>query len=146
MTKIGSKIVGAVIAGTFITFSGVAFAHGHQSVKDHSHHDAKYQVIQGVFESGNLTGPAITVKTNNGQTITIDMRPSTKIGVEAEGTVTTIMQALDNHQLRVTALVQPNGQSFWAVKIEAHLNAKGKNHGDNHSEHQSKGKSATKHG
>ncbi|PSR25289.1 MAG: hypothetical protein C7B46_20715 [Sulfobacillus benefaciens] len=146
MTKVGRKILGTIIAGSFIAFSGVAFAHGHQGGRDHNQHGVKYQVIQGVFESGSLTGPAITAKTNKGQTITIDMRSSTKIGVEAEGTVATIMQALDNHQLRVTALVQPNGQSFWAIKIEAHLNTKGNDHRDKHSKHEAKGKSAAKHG
>lgn len=146
MTKFASKIIGVVVAGSFIGFSGVAFAHGYQAGKDHHHHDAKYQVIQGVFESGSLTGPAITVETNKGKTITIDMHSSTKIGVVAEGTIASIMQALESHQMRITALVQPNGQNFWAVKIEAHLNAQGNDHGDKHSEHESKDKSAKKHG
>lgn len=129
MKKIAWRLAGVAMASSILVVSGVAFAHGHPA--DHHHGDQRHQVIHGVFESGSLTGPSIIVKTSKGQTFTIALTSTTRVSLEAQGTVNTIMTALQNHQLAVTADVQSGTQGMVATQIEAHLNAKGS--GDHHS-------------
>jgi len=130
MTQIATKLAGLAVAGSFILVSGVAFAHDHPGQEDHG--PKTHQVIRGVFETGSLTGPSITVKTTSGKTVTIDLTPTTRVSLEAQGTVAGIMTALNHHQLALTAQVVSKNNAWVAVGIEAHLNVQGKDQGSHH--------------
>ncbi|AEJ40174.1 hypothetical protein TPY_1994 [Sulfobacillus acidophilus TPY] len=137
LAHFATKLAGMAIAGGLVLVSGVAFAHDHPDPGDHGDH--AHQVFRGVFESGSLTGPSIEIKTTSGKLVTIDLAPTTRISLEAQGTAAGIMAALNNHQLQVTAQVMAKNKAWVATGIEAHLNVAGKDHSGDHqgSDHQS---------
>ncbi|SMC03727.1 hypothetical protein SAMN00768000_1241 [Sulfobacillus thermosulfidooxidans DSM 9293] len=126
------KSLGVMTAGAMVSvlaLSGAAFAQKHHDQKDHPKH---METIHGVFESGSFTGSEITVKTSSGKLVTIDLTGSTRISLEAQGSVSAIMTALQKHQLRITAEVKPGTKAFMASKIEAHLNVEKDSHHQDH--------------
>ncbi|AUW94184.1 MAG: hypothetical protein C7B44_09815 [Sulfobacillus thermosulfidooxidans] len=137
------KSRGIITAGAMVSvlaLSGAAFAQKQHDMPDHSKH---METIHGMFESGNFTGAEITLKTSSGKMVTIDLTRSTRISLEAQGSVSAIMTALQNHQLRITADVIPGPKDLIARKIEAHLNVEqNSRHKEDHQGHNGAKKAA----